>query len=49
MKKENQKKLLLTETAEFEVQLMNVMKAAHKGDEKSLEIIMKLKQAISSF
>ncbi len=34
---------------EFESQLLEVMKAAHEGDEKSLEIILKMKKAISSF
>ncbi|EEL60300.1 hypothetical protein [Bacillus toyonensis] len=49
MNKENIENLLVTEVAEFEAQFLEVTKAAHEGDEKSLEIIMKMKQAIGSF
>lgn len=49
MKKERLSNVLETEVAEFESQLLEVMKAAQKGDEKSIEIILKMKQAIGSF
>ncbi|MES5869234.1 hypothetical protein [Bacillus cereus group sp. RP32] len=49
MKKEIVESLVVTEVMEFESQLLEVIKAAHEGDEKSLEIISKMKQAISSF
>lgn len=49
MKKENLENVVVTEVAEFESQLLEVMKAAHEGDEESLEIILKMKQAIGSF
>jgi len=49
MKKEKLENVVVTEVAEFESQLLEVMKAAHEGDEKSLEIMLKMKQAIGSF
>ncbi|MGU9541216.1 hypothetical protein [Bacillus cereus] len=49
MKKENLENTVATEVIEFESQLLEVMKTAHKGDEKSLEIILKMKKAIGSF
>lgn len=49
MKKENLENVLTTEVPEFETQLLEVVKAAHEGDEKSLEIISKMKKAIGSF
>ncbi|MDF9626152.1 hypothetical protein P5775_25965 [Bacillus cereus] len=49
MKKENLENVTATEVLEFESQLLDTMKAAHKGDEKSLEIILKMKQVIGSF
>ncbi|MGE6504384.1 hypothetical protein ACQKF0_29565 [Bacillus wiedmannii] len=49
MKKEIVESLVVTEVMEFESQLLEVIKAAHEGDEKSLEIISKMKQAIGSF
>lgn len=49
MKKENLENVVATEVTEFESQLLEVMKAAHEGDEESLEIILKMKKAIGSF
>lgn len=49
MKKESLENVTATEVLEFELQLLDVMKKAHEGDEKSLEIILKMKQAIGSF
>lgn len=49
MKKENLENVLTTEVTEFETKLLEVVKAAHEGDEKSLEIISKMKKAIGSF
>ncbi|WP_176512383.1 hypothetical protein [Bacillus cereus] len=49
MKKEKLENVVATEITEFESQLLEVMKAAHEGDEKSLEIILKMKKAIGSF
>lgn len=49
MKKENLENLAVSEVAEFESQLLKVVKSAHEGDEKSLEIILKMKKAIGSF
>ncbi|MED1287314.1 hypothetical protein [Bacillus mycoides] len=49
MKKENLENVAATEVVEFESQLLEVMKLAHKGDEKALEIMLKMKQAIGSF
>ncbi|OAK35896.1 hypothetical protein A6284_26575 [Bacillus wiedmannii] len=49
MKKESLENIVVTEVAEFESQLLEVVKAAHEGDENSLEIILKMKQAIGSF
>lgn len=49
MKKENLENVVVTEVTEFESQLLEVMKAAHEGDEKSLKIILKMKKAIGSF
>ncbi|UPL43304.1 hypothetical protein MU858_21550 [Bacillus sp. PGP15] len=49
MKKEIVESLVETEVIEFESQLLEVIKAAHEGDEKSLEIISKMKKAIGSF
>ncbi|KAA1803608.1 MULTISPECIES: hypothetical protein [Bacillus cereus group] len=49
MMKEKLESVSITEVEEFEAQLLEVTKAAHEGDEKSLEIIMKMKQAIGSF
>ncbi|WP_176524409.1 hypothetical protein [Bacillus sp. AFS014408] len=37
------------ERAEFESQLLDIVEAAYQGDEKSLEIMLKMKQAIGSF
>ncbi|WP_436866591.1 hypothetical protein [Bacillus fungorum] len=48
MKKENLENVVATEVTEFEAQLLEVMKAAYEGDEKSLEIMLKMKQAIGS-
>ncbi|WP_176546695.1 hypothetical protein [Bacillus toyonensis] len=49
MKKESLENMVATEVAEFESRLLEVVKAAHEGDENSLEIILKMKQAIGSF
>ncbi|WP_170953390.1 hypothetical protein [Bacillus cereus] len=49
MKKENLENVVATEITEFESQLLDVMKAAHEGDEQALEIMSKMKQAIVSF
>ncbi|MEB9454396.1 hypothetical protein [Bacillus anthracis] len=49
MKKESLENVTATEVLEFESQLLEVIKSAHEGDEKSLEIISKMKQAIGSF
>ncbi len=49
MTRERLSNVLETEVAEFESQLLEVMKAAQKGDEKSIEIILKMKKAIGSF
>lgn len=49
MKKENLENVVATEVKEFESQLLHVIKSAHQGDEKSLEIISKMKKAIGSF
>lgn len=49
MKKENLENVLTTEVTEFETQLLEVVKAAHEGDENSFEIISKMKKAIGSF
>lgn len=49
MKKENVENLVVSEVTEFESQLLEVIKSAHKGNEKSLEIISKMKKAIGSF
>ncbi|WP_189655089.1 hypothetical protein [Bacillus sp. OE] len=49
MKKENLENVTVTEVTEFESQLLEVMKLAHEGDEKALEIMLKMKKAIGSF
>ncbi|MDA1849090.1 hypothetical protein PDL09_18015 [Bacillus cereus] len=49
MKKKNLENVVAAEVIEFESQLLEVIKSAHGGDEKSLEIISKMKQAIGSF
>lgn len=49
MKKESLENVTAAEVLKFELQLLDVMKTAHEGDEKSLEIILKMKQAIGSF
>ncbi|WP_179957999.1 hypothetical protein [Bacillus sp. AR18-7] len=49
MKKESTEGLVASEVTEFESQLLKVVKSAHEGDEKSLEIILKMKKAIVSF
>lgn len=49
MKKENVVNLVVSEVTEFESQLLEVIKSAHEGDEKSLEIISEMKKAIGSF
>lgn len=49
MKKENVENLVVSQVTEFESQLLEVIKSAHEGDEKSLEIISKMKKAIGSF
>jgi len=48
MKKDNVESLVISEVEEFEAKLLEIMKAAHKGDERSLEIVSKMKQAIGS-
>ncbi|EJQ55393.1 hypothetical protein IEI_00656 [Bacillus wiedmannii] len=49
MKKEKLENVVVTEVEEFESELLKVIKAAHEGDKESLEIILKMKQAIVSF
>lgn len=49
MKKKNLENVVAEEVIEFESELLEVIKSAHEGDEKSLEIISKMKQAIGSF
>lgn len=49
MKKENLENITATETAEFESQLFDVMQAAREGDEKAIEVMLKMKQAIGSY
>lgn len=49
MNKEKLESVSVIELMEFESQLLDVMKAAQEGDEKALEIISKMKQAIVSF
>ena len=49
MRKENLENVTVTKVMEFESQLLDVMKAAYEGDEKSIEIILKMKQAIGSY
>ena len=41
MRKEKLENVTLKEVVEFESQLLDVMKAAHEGDEKSIKIILK--------
>lgn len=48
MRKEKLENVTLKEVVEFESQLLDVMKAAYEGDEKSIKIILKMKQVISS-
>jgi hypothetical protein len=49
MKTESLEKMVVTDVMEFESQFFDVVKAAHEGDEKAIEIISKMKQAIVSF
>lgn len=49
MEKENLENVTAIEVLEFESQLLDIMKAAHEGDEKALEIMSRMKQAIVSF
>lgn len=49
MTKEQLESVSLKEVEEFEAKLLEVTKSAHEGNEKSLEIILKMKQAIGSF
>ncbi|MGE6591464.1 hypothetical protein ACQKFU_17965 [Bacillus mycoides] len=49
MNKEKLESVSVTEVMEFESQLLDVMKAAHEGDEQALEIMSKMKQAIVSY
>ncbi|MFH7833928.1 hypothetical protein [Bacillus luti] len=49
MEKENLENVTVTEIAEFESQLFDVMQAAREGDESAIEIMIKMKQAIVSF
>lgn len=48
MKIDSVESLVISEVEEFEAKLLEIMKAAHEGDEKSLEIVLKMKQAIGS-
>ncbi|MED1012104.1 hypothetical protein [Bacillus mycoides] len=49
MTKEQLENVTAIEVAEFESQLLEVMKLAHEGDKNALEIMLKMKQAIVSF
>ncbi len=48
MKKDNVESIVISEVEEFETKLLEITKAAHEGDERSLEIVSKMKQAIGS-
>ncbi|GAB6474888.1 MULTISPECIES: hypothetical protein [Bacillus] len=49
MEKEKLENVVVTELAEFESQLLEVMQSAHKGDKRALEVILEMKKAIGSF
>ncbi|MDT3494740.1 hypothetical protein NLU03_09880 [Bacillus toyonensis] len=49
MREEQLESVSVTEVMEFESQLLDIIKAAYEGDEKALEIMLKMKQAIVSF
>lgn len=48
MTKENLENATVTELIEFESQLLEVMRSAYEKDEIALEIMIKMKKAISS-
>ncbi|MEI5893154.1 hypothetical protein WBS55_22685 [Bacillus luti] len=48
MKKKRLENRTVTEIAEFESQLFDVIQVAREGDETAIEIMLKMKQAIGS-